>query len=111
MLSHKIAIYIPSTINGNVPAPADQIAKWLRASKIKLAGLFGGFTTYNGQGGWHSPEHGLIEENVTIVQAFTDEEGLTKLDKVIELAKEIASDMSQEMVSVEVDGTLNFITA
>jgi hypothetical protein len=111
MLSHKIAIYIPSTVNGNQPAPVDMIERWVRASKIKLANLFGGFTTYNGQGGWFSPEHGLIEENVIIVQAFTDEEGLTKLDKVNELAKEIASDMGQEMVSVEVDGTLNFVTA
>lgn len=111
MLTHKIAIYIPSTVNGNQPAPADMIAKWLRASKIKLANLFGGFTSYSGQGGWYSSEHGLIEENVIIVQAFTDDEGLTKLVDVNLLAKEIAADMSQEMVSVEVDGTLNFIGA
>jgi hypothetical protein len=110
MLTHKIAIYIPSTVNGNQPAPADMIDRWVRASKIKMANLFGGFTSYQAHGGWFSPEHGLIEESVTIVQAFTDPEGLTKLDKVNDLAKEIAADMSQEIVSVEVDGTLNFVT-
>lgn len=111
MLSHKIAIYIPSTINGNQPASADLIAKWVRTSKIKLANLFGGFTAYNSQGGYYSTEHGLIEEKVTIVQSFTDEEGLTKLDKVKELAVEIANEMNQEVVSVEVDGTLSFVSA
>lgn len=110
MLTHKIAIYVPSTVNGNNPAPADQIDKWVRASKIKLANLFGGFTSYVAQGGWFSAEHGLVEESIIVVLAYTDDEGLTKLDKVNELAKEIANDMGQEAVSVEVDGTLNFIS-
>lgn len=111
MLNHKIVIWVPSTVNGNQPAPPELIAKWVRAAKILMSGLFGGFTTYNGQGGWYSPTNGLVEENVTIIQSFTDEEGLTKLDQVNELAKAIANDMSQEIVSVEVDGTLNFVTA
>ena len=109
MLDHKIAIYVPSTVKGNQPAPADLVAKWVRQAKIKLANLFGGFTAYAGQGGWYSPEHGLIEENVTIVQAFTDQEGLTKVPQVRELAQDIAREMEQEVVSVEVDGQLNFI--
>jgi hypothetical protein len=109
MLNHKIAVYIPSTVKGNQPAPADLIQKWERQAKITLASLFGGFTAYHGQGGWFSPEHGLIEENVTIVQAFTDEAGLANVGKVRELAQEIASAMEQEVVSVEVDGQLNFI--
>lgn len=109
MLNHKIAVYIPSTVKGNQPAPADLIAKWERQAKIKLASLFGGFTAYHGQGGWFSDEHGLIEENVTIVQAFTDETGLAKVEQVRELAQEIAKAMEQEVVSVEVDGQLNFI--
>lgn len=109
MLNHKIAVYIPSTVKGNQPAPANLIQKWERQAKIKLASLFGGFTAYHGQGGWFSEEHGLIEENVTIVQAFTDEQGLAKVGQVKELAQEIAREMEQEVVSVEVDGQLNFI--
>lgn len=111
MLNHKIAVYVPSTINGNTPAPQTLIDQWVRASKIKLANLFGGFTAYHGEGGWYSPEHGLIEESVTIVQAYTDEEGLSKVPQVRELAKEIAQAMSQEVVSVEVNGELHFIGA
>ena len=108
-LDHRIAIYVPSTIKGNQPATPEMVAKWVRASKIKLASLFGGFTAYAGQGGWFSAELGLIEENVTIVQAFTDQEGLAKVQYVRELAQAIATDMEQEVVSVEVDGTLNFV--
>jgi hypothetical protein len=109
ILDHRIAIYVPSTIKGNQPAPAELVAKWVRASKIKLASLFGGFTAYAGQGGWFSTELGLIEENVTIVQAFTDADGLAKVAQVRELAQAIATEMEQEVVSVEVDGQLNFI--
>jgi len=109
MLDHKIAVYVPSTIKGNKPAPATLVTKWERQAKITLASLFGGFTAYHGQGGWFSEEHGLIEENVTIVQAFTDAAGLEKVGKVKELAQQIATEMEQEVVSVEVDGQLNFI--
>ena len=111
MLNHKIAIYIPSTINGNETAPAAMIEKWLRASKTKLGRLFGGFTSYSAMGGWMSDTHGLIEEPIIIVQAFTDDDGLAHLDQVRELAKEMAKDMGQEMVSIQVDETLNFIEA
>jgi len=110
MLTHKIAIYVPSTVKGNQPAPAVLVAKLVKASKVKLASLFGGFTAFVGQGGWHSPEHGLIEENVTIVQSFTDEAGLVHVHEVKELAKQIAKEMQQEVVSVEVDGALHFIS-
>ena len=108
MLNHKIAVYVPSTINGNVPAN-EMAEKWVRMTKIRMANLFGGFTIYQTVGGYMSAEHGLIEEQITVVQSFTDDEGLTKLPKVNELAMEIMTDMGQEVVSVEVDGTLNFI--
>lgn len=110
MLNVKVAVYVPSTVKGNQPAPPALIAKWVRESKVRLANLFGGFTSYHAEGGWYSPEHGLIEESVTVVQAYTDTEGLTKVPQVRELAKEIASEMEQEAVSVEVNGELHFVS-
>lgn len=111
MLNHKVAVYVPSTVNGNQPAPSETIDKWVRAAKIALASLFGGITSYRAEGGWISPEHGLIEESVTIVQAFTNEDGLVHVAKLRQLAKDIAIDMGQEAVSLEINGTLNFIMA
>jgi hypothetical protein len=110
-VAFKVAVYVPSTLKGNQPAPPELIEKWVRASKIKMAGLFGGFTTLTGQGGWLSDTHGLIEETVTMVRSFTDEEGLKRIGEVKELAKQMAIEMEQEAISVEVAGELNFITA
>lgn len=111
MLTHKVAIYVPSTVKGNKPAPAALIKKWLGKVKRALAQHFGGFTAYKAQGGWVSAGGALIEENVVIVQAFTDEAGLSNVPAIKALAAELAADMEQEAVSVEVDGTLHFVSA
>jgi len=111
MLNKKVAIYIPSTTNHNVTASAEQIGKWTQSAKILLANLFGGFTATTGQGGYVSQKHGLIEESVTIVASFTDENGLTKMPEIRALARQIANDMKQEAVSVEFAGTLELISA
>jgi hypothetical protein len=111
LLSHKIAIYIPSTIHGNLPAPSALVSKRVTQAKMKFAKLFGGFTAYKAQGGWVSPVQGLVEEDVMIVQAFSNDAGLASVPAVKALAQEIAREMTQESVSVEVDGTLYFIHA
>ena len=69
-LSHKISLYIPSTVNGNVPASKAMIDKFLDMAKNTFANLFGGFTVTPAQGGYMSPEHGLIEEQIQIVYSF-----------------------------------------
>ena len=111
MLTHKVAVYVPSTVQGNIPAPVATVERWVKESKTRLSRLFGGFTSYRAQGGWVSETQGLVEEDVTIVQAFTDESGLSHVPAVKALAQEIARDMSQEAVSVEVDGTLYFVNS
>lgn len=109
MLHHKIAIIIPSTVNGNEPAPRQLVNQWLKAAKLKFANLFGGFTSHVANGGWVSDQHGLIEESVTVVSSFTNEDGLRFLDDVKEFAARMAESMGQEAISVEVDHTLEFI--
>ncbi len=109
MLNHRIAIYVPSTREGNIPAP-ELSAKWVRKAKEKFAKLFGGFTATPAQGGWWSQTHGLIEENVTIVHAATDDAGLAKLPEVREFAVLLQQAMSQEAVSLEVDNSLEFVS-
>lgn len=84
MLNHRVAIFIPSTINGNEPAPAELIARWVNSAKLKFAELFGGFNAHRAVGGWVSPVHGLIEEPVTVITAYTDDDGLDRLGEVEE---------------------------
>lgn len=111
MLNKKVAVYVPSTVNGNTKAPTELIAANVNKAKKTLAELFGGFTATPAQGGWYSPIHGLIQEEIVIVYAYTNEEGITKAGEVERLAKEIAASMTQEAVTVEIDGAINFIAA
>ena len=109
MLSHRIAIYIPSTDNGSEPAPAELIARWVKNAKTKFAELFGGFTAHRAVGGWVSPVHGLIEEPVTVVASYTDDDGLDRLGEVEEFAAAVAEALGQEAVTLEIDNSLQFI--
>lgn len=110
-LNRKVAIYVPSTVNGNSPAPVETVKKWVARAKTKFALLFGGFTAFVANGGWYSSQNGLIEEQIVVVQSYTDDNGMGKMPEVLALAKEIAADMSQECVSVEHDGALTFVNA
>lgn len=109
MLSHRIAIIIPSTKNGNVPAP-ELHDVWVRKAKELFAKTFGGFTATPGMGGWLSDVHGLIEEPVMTVHSNTDDSGLNSLQTIREFAVLLATAMGQEAVSVEVDNALEFVS-
>lgn len=110
MLQHKVAIIVPSTINGSETAPRQLVNQWLKSAKIKFARLFGGFTAHKAIGGWVSDQHGLIEEAVTVVSSFTDDDGLRFVGDVREFAARMAEALGQEAVSVEVDHSLEFVT-
>lgn len=58
-----------------------------------------------------SPVHGLIEEPVTIITAFTDHDGLDRLGEVEEFAATVAEALGQEAVALEIDNSLQFIGA
>ena len=110
-LSHKISLYIPSTVNGNVPASKAMIDKFLDMAKNTFANLFGGFTVTPAQGGYMSPEHGLIEEQIQIVYSFCSSEGLLHVEQIKCLARNIAKHMGQECITLEIDNAAEFITA
>lgn len=111
MNNHKIAIIIPSTINANAEAPAEIVAKWIRVSKVKFAKFFGGFTSHHAKGGWVSDEFGLIEEDVTVVTSFTNEEGLIHMEAVRDFAAELATEMGQEAIAIEIDNSMEFVAS
>lgn len=108
-MNHKIAVIIPSTVNANEAASPETVRKWVKCAKTQFAQLFGGFTSHNAVGGWLSPEHGLIEENVTVVSSFTNDHGLNRLGEVKAFASKMARALSQEVVAVEVDHSLHFV--
>ena len=110
-MNHKIGVIIPSTTNVSEAASPETVSRWVKCAKTQFAELFGGFTSHNAVGGWMSPVHGLVEEPVTVVSSFTDDSGLNRLGEVKAFARKMARALSQEAVAVEVDHSLEFITA
>ena len=109
MLNRQVKVYVPGTVDANTDAPERQ-QEWVRRSLEQLSRLFGGATAIPGQGAYISEEHGLIVEPVVIVSAFCDEAGLEEhRDAVIDFARQLGLDMTQECVSVEFDGTMEFV--
>lgn len=108
MNNHKIGIVIPSTVNVNETASLETVGIWIKSAKVQFAEIFGGFTSYNAVGGWMSAQ-GLVEEPVTVVASFTNDDGLNRLNEVKAFAAQMGRALSQEAVAVEVDHRLEFV--
>lgn len=108
-LTEKVSIYVPSTTQASKEATALQVLMTDFVSE-QMAKMFGGFTRHEAIGGWVSEVEGLISENVTVVSAMASKIDLhDNLEKVVLIAEYVKSEMSQEAVSVEVNGTLFFV--
>lgn len=105
-LKDRIVVYVPSTVNVN---QSIDNSVYVRHVMEELSKLFGGATAYDANGAWLSDEKGLVIEQVTMVYSFTDSLDNQKLEKVIELCEWIKEEMSQECVSLEVNGQLYFV--
>ena len=106
-LDHNIKLYIPSTINVNERANSKQ---YITRALESFSNLFGGATSYKAIGAWVSNDHGLVTENVTIVESYATAKQVEQgLQTVLELASTIKHDLRQEAVSLEYDNKLYFI--
>lgn len=107
MLNKRVAIYIPSKIGQTVHI--DKQRQWVRKALDRFSDMFGGATAIKGEGAFKVGTE-LILEDVVIIFAFTSKQGETShRSEVIALAKEIADDMKQLCVSVEINGGMEFI--
>lgn len=109
-MNRQVAIYVPSTINGNEPA-GQLFERFAQEAKRLFANLFGGFTAYPAIGGWVNDQGNMIEENVMVIQAYCNELDASALYSLRRFAELMAADMGQECVSLAVDGNLEFVTA
>lgn len=98
-LSHKVAVYIPSTSN---VSQADQTLQQNEVTRIATAfsQKFGGCTAEAVKGYWLSDTAGLVVETPIRVWAFCAE--FDPAD-VLALAESIKRNMSQEAVLIELD--------
>jgi len=56
-------LYLPKTMEGYELA--------VEHAQRMIAGRFGGFTSYGGQGGWHDGDE-IVTEPVTVIEAYGD---------------------------------------
>lgn len=111
MLSHSFTIYVPSTTNGNVPALATQ-QKVATNVFAEMCDLFGGVTQSQVIGGYRLSDGTIVRESIITLRSFCDISAKEQhFAAVMAIAERVCKEMTQECVSVEVDGTLHFVEA
>lgn len=56
-----------------LPKEADNYDKALELTKRRMCDIGGGYTTYDGHGGWRTDDGELIEEPVTVLEVVENE--------------------------------------
>ena len=106
-LQSKVSIYVPST--NNVDEKVDNSEMVLRVIGL-LSDWFGGATASKAVGGWRCNDGQVVVEDVTIVYAFcTDAQLQERAHDVLGVCKMIKNEMSQEAVTLEINGQVKFI--
>jgi hypothetical protein len=107
MLNKRVVIYVPGKTGDELQPEAQ--ARWKRRALERFSELFGGATAQVAEGAWMG-DGGLVIEPVVIVYSYTDADGEVRhRGAVMDLAREMAADMRQECVSVEMGGGMEFI--
>lgn len=107
-LNCEIAIFVPSTVD--VDKEIDN-SQYVKTTLAKLSSIFGGATAQTAYGGWVAESGNLVTEKVTIVYAnCTSEQLENNIAECVDYAKQLCKKMSQECISVRVNGKLGFIS-
>jgi len=106
-LDSKVSVYVPSTQNVSEQVDnTEQVKNVIR----ELSQLFGGATATQAVGGWVSESGETILERVTIVYSFCTSEQLREhFEDVYGIAQRIKQEMSQEAVTLEINGQVKFV--
>lgn len=106
-LDSKVAIYVPSTTDVNVPV--DNKAQVLDVIR-ELSTIFGGATATEAVGGWVAASGETVIEHVTIVYSFASSEALrNNIEKVLSICERLKAEMSQEAITLEINGQVKFV--
>lgn len=106
-MSSRITVYVPATKNIN---EAIDNSEYVDATAKLLADCFGGATSTAALGYWLSPTAGLTAEKTTMVFAYCKEADLeTYIDDVVMHCETLKHELSQDAVSIEINGEMYFI--
>jgi len=105
-LSSKITLYVPATIHDK---EIDN-TKYVDKAASLFSECFGGSTSTPALGYWLSGSIGLIKEKTTIVFAYCKDTDLqANIDKIIEHAETLKTELQQEAIALEINGEMYFI--
>ena len=103
-LSHSVEIYVPSTVNVNESVDS---SNYVNVVASGLSQINGGATIKSAEGCWYSDAlKTVVRESITIIESSCAALDAGNVARFFELAKWIKSEMSQEAVSIKIDGEL-----
>lgn len=109
-LQHTITVYVPTTIGEKQMHPkSDEVAEMVDYVAKEMAKRHGGFTVTRGSGGWVNQAGETVHEPVYMVRSNLAEMDVTDTNHAVRIAEHVKDIMSQDLVSLEVDGKLYFI--
>ena len=104
--SQTVAVYVPTTINANVPASKKMVKSIVRRVMVKMVDLYGGCTVTTAMGGYKSSLGQIIQEKIYIVRSSAAK--VNKQD-VFSIALGVCKKMNQECVGAEINGNFNLV--
>lgn len=89
-----------------LPKTADNYTATLESVKRRVSDAYGGYTAYDGSGGWVDDTGNLVEEPVTIVETSAREEAFVDSMDVLmrRLALDVKDATGESTVMIVVDG-------
>lgn len=101
---YRTAILVPATKNGNEPISRAEHNKRVQETERFMAEKYGGYTAVKARGGYVGEKGKLIEEPVTEVVAYTDQQSYEKNKPAVRsFLQEKRKDWSQESIGYEDD--------
>ena len=106
-LQSRVSIYVPSTKNVNEHIDNTEI---VMRTIGQLSDWFGGATASKAIGGWRCQDGSVVVEDVTIVYSFcTDEQLQEHAHDILGVCERIKEEMTQEAVTLEINGQVKFV--
>ena len=107
VLSSKVQIYVPTTINIDEPM---ETSAWVDKAIDLLANQFGGATVARRFGAWQEIGKGIVKEDIYLVSAYCDEGKLQAgIEKIYDFCLEMKDQLKQAAIALEVNNQLYFI--
>jgi hypothetical protein len=106
-LKHNVALYVPSTIGVDTAIDNMQI---VLSVATQMAGKFGGahLESQTSTGFYIANDGKLVAESTKVLRAFVDDVSIA-MEFMINLARELCVELTQESVLVVVDGEAFFV--